>query len=207
MRAAIGPLEAPLDTELLGPQGPEIVRLFTRPFLLLHRVSAMYTARTCLLLLFDLGWEARLRAGTTLAALCAELPAQARKPLAWMLPFLATEHLLEREGDSFTLRGEPDLDLVGLREAVEFEAPGHGPNFDLLDGVRAHPALLHRRQGGRGAALRPLPLPAVAHLFPQREPRLLPQQPGGRRKAGFTALPTIASRMWRPPFCAGPSGI
>jgi len=138
MGAAIGPIEAPPDVELLGAQGPEIARLFTRPFLVLHRASAMYTARTCLLLLFDLGWEARLRAGTTLEALCEGLPAQARKPLAWMLPFLATEHLLQREGDTYTLRGEPDLDLPGLREAVELEAPGHGPNFELLDGVRSH---------------------------------------------------------------------
>jgi SAM-dependent methyltransferase len=98
----------------------------------------MYTARTCLLLLFDLGWEAQLRSGITLDGLCAGLPAQARKPLAWMLPFLVSEGLLAREDDSFRLTGEPDLDLAGLRAAVDAEAPGHGVNFDLLDGVRSH---------------------------------------------------------------------
>jgi SAM-dependent methyltransferase len=138
MGAALGPIEAPPNLDLLGPQGPEIAQLFTRPFLVLHRASALYTARTCLLLLFDLGWEARLRAGTTLDGLCAGLPAQARKPLAWMLPFLATEHLLLREGNTYTLKGEPDLDLADLRDAVEREAPGHRTNFELLDGVRSH---------------------------------------------------------------------
>lgn len=138
MVRALGPIEAPPGLDLLGPQGPEFARLFTRPFLVLHRASGLYTARICLLLLFDLGWEARLRAGTTLDELCAGLPEQARKPLAWMLPFLATEGLLCREGQAFTLNGEPDLDLAGIRAAVEAEAPGHGANFDLLDGVRSH---------------------------------------------------------------------
>jgi SAM-dependent methyltransferase len=134
----LGPLGAPPSLGLLGPQRTEIARLFTRPFLVLHRASALYTARTCLLLLFDLGWEARLRTGTTLDGLCEELPAQARKPLAWMLPFLAVEGLLVRDGERYTLQGEPDLDLACIRETVEVEAPGHGVNFDLLDGVRSH---------------------------------------------------------------------
>ena len=138
MTQPFGPIEAPPSLDLLGPQGPEIARLFTRPFLVMHRASALYTARTCLLLLFDLGWEARLRSGTTLDDLCRGLPDQARKPLAWMLPFLVTEDLLSREGESFILKGGPDLDLAGIREAVEIEAPGHGVNFDLLDGVRSH---------------------------------------------------------------------
>jgi SAM-dependent methyltransferase len=55
-----------------------------------------------------------------------------------MLPFLANEELLIREGDRFTLKGEPDLDLLSLREIVAVEAPGHQANFDLLDGVRSH---------------------------------------------------------------------
>jgi len=131
-------LEAPPSLDLLGPQGPEIVRFFTRPFLVLHRASALYTARICLLLLCDLGWEPRLRAGTTLEELCLGLPEQARKPLAWMLPFLVTEGLLVRAGQTFTLQGDPDLDLAGIRQAVDAEAPGHGVNFDLLDGVRSH---------------------------------------------------------------------
>jgi SAM-dependent methyltransferase len=104
----------------------------------LHRASGLYTARICLLLLFDLGWEARLRAGTTLDGLCAGLPEQARKPLAWMLPFLGMEGLLLRNGDTYTLKGEPNLNLAEIRAAVDAEAPGHGVNFDLLDGVRSH---------------------------------------------------------------------
>jgi SAM-dependent methyltransferase len=131
-------IEAPPALDLLGPQGAEIARLFTRPFLILHRASGLYTARICLLLLLDLGWEARLRAGATLDALCEGLPDQARKPLAWMLPFLALEGLLARRGDTYVLEGHPDLDLAGIREAVEREAPGHAANFDLLDGVRSH---------------------------------------------------------------------
>jgi SAM-dependent methyltransferase len=138
MHELFGPIEAPPGLDLLGPHGPEIARLFTRPFLVLHRASALYTARTCLLLLYDLGWEPPLRAGTTLGDLCQGLPPQVCKPLAWMLPFLVMEGLLLRNGDIYTLKGEPDLDLVGIREALESEAPGHGVNFDLLDGVRSH---------------------------------------------------------------------
>ena len=138
MTQPFGPIEAAPSLALLGPRGREISRLFTRPFLVIHRASGLYTARICLLLLFDLGWEARLRAGITLDALCAGLPGQARTPLAWMLPFLAAEGLLLRKGDAYTLNGEPDLDLAGIREAMDIEAPGHGVNFDLLDGVRSH---------------------------------------------------------------------
>lgn len=150
MAARLGPIEAPPDSGLLGPLGPEIAPLFTRPFLVLHRASELYTARICLLLLCDLGWEGRLRAGATLDGLCAGLPDQARRPLAWMLPFLAAESLLAEEGGTYTLRGEPDLDLAGLREAVALEAPGHEANFDLLDGVRSHigPFFTEGRDGG-----------------------------------------------------------
>lgn len=133
-----GPTEAAPSLDLLGPLGPEIARLFTPALLYLHRASAIYTSRTSLLLMLDLGWETRLRAGTTLDALCAGLPEQVRKPLAWMLPFLAGEGLLQRSGATYTLAGEPDLDLQGIRAAVEVEAPGHGANFDLLDSVRQH---------------------------------------------------------------------
>jgi len=138
MAHRLGPIEEPPGLDLLGPWGPELLPLFSRPVLVLHRASATYTARTCLLLLFDLGWEPRLRAGTSLDALCEGLPDQARKPLAWMLPFLAKEGLLEHRADNFRLSGAPELDLAGIREAVEREAPGHGANFDLLDGVRSH---------------------------------------------------------------------
>ncbi|WP_243303587.1 class I SAM-dependent methyltransferase [Geothrix oryzisoli] len=138
MPVRLGPIEAPPGPDLLGPKGLEIASLFSRPFLVLHRASGLYTARICLLLLFDLGWEARLRRGVTLDGLCEGLPAQARKPLAWMLPFLETEGLLARQDDTFSLRGQPDLDLAGIRAAVDLEAPGHAANFDLLDGVRSH---------------------------------------------------------------------
>jgi SAM-dependent methyltransferase len=138
MPLRLGPAEAPPSLELLGPHGPEIASLFTHPFLVLHRASELYTARTCLLLLLDLGWEGRLRAGASLGDLCAGLPGQVRKPLAWMLPFLASEGLLTEEGGAFRLEGQPDLDLAALRAGVEAEAPGHGANFDLLDGVRSH---------------------------------------------------------------------
>jgi SAM-dependent methyltransferase len=137
MASPLGPIEAVPSLDLLGPQGPEIIRLFTRPFLLMHRASEIYTARTCLLLLLDLGWEDRLRAGATLDQLCLDLPGQVRKPLAWMLPFLVHEGLLTRTGEVYTLGGEPDLDLAVIRDLMEAEAPGHAVNFDLLDGVRA----------------------------------------------------------------------
>lgn len=138
MALRLGPLDDSPGLDVLGPEGPEIAPLLTRPFLILHRASEIYTARTCLHLLLDLGWEARLRQGTTLEALCEGLPAQARKPLAWMLPFLAGQGLLAQEGARFVLAGDPDLDLAGIRGVVEAEAPGHLANFDLLDGVRTH---------------------------------------------------------------------
>ncbi len=131
-------LGAPPEPDLLGPHAQEIKALFTRPFLVLHRASELYTAGTALGLLLDLGWEARLRTGTTVDELCLDLPAQARIPLAWMLPFLAQEGLLTRQGDRFVLAGSPRLDLPGIRALVEAEAPGHATNFDLLDGVRSH---------------------------------------------------------------------
>jgi len=138
MTQVLGPTRAAPSLDLLGPHGSEIARFFTRPFMVLHRASAIYTARICLLLLLDLGWEARLRAGATHADLCADLPEQTRKPLAWMLPFLGVEGLLQRNGEAYSLHGEPDLDLAGIRAAVEAEVPGHAVNFDLLDGVRSH---------------------------------------------------------------------
>ncbi len=138
MALRLGPLGNPPAIELLGAHGPEILPLFTHPFLLVHRASGLYTARTCLLLLQDLGWESRLRQGTTVDELCQGLPDQARKPLAWMLPFLAGEGLLHEVDGRYHLEGTPDLDLAGIREAVAARLPGHGVNFDLLDGVRSH---------------------------------------------------------------------
>ena len=138
MALNIGPLEPSPSLDLLGPHGLEILPLFTRPFLVLHQASGIYTARICLLLLMDLQWDRRLRRGVTLEDLCAAAPAQVRKPLAWMLPFLVNEGLLDCVNGRYILTGEPDLDLRGIREEMELQAPGHGPNFDLLDGVRSH---------------------------------------------------------------------
>ena len=56
---------------------------------------------------------------------------------AWMLQFLAEKGMLTRQGNRYVLDGHPDLDLAGMREAVEREAPGH-QNLDLLDAVRSH---------------------------------------------------------------------
>jgi SAM-dependent methyltransferase len=138
MALDFGLLEPAPSLDLLGPHGREILPLFTRPFLVLHQASRLYTARTCLLLLMDLEWDRRLRRGVTLDDLCAAAPAQVRKPLAWMLPFLVAEGLLEYANGRFLLTGTPDLDLKGIREEMELQAPGHRVNFDLLDGVRSH---------------------------------------------------------------------
>lgn len=138
MTLDFGPLEPAPSLELLGPHALDILPLFTRPFLFLHKVSRIYTARTCLLLLLDLGWEGRLRCGVSLEDLVATATPQVRKPLAWMLPFLAGEGLLECENGRYTLTGTPDLELRALREEAERQAPGHRVNFDLLDGVRSH---------------------------------------------------------------------
>jgi SAM-dependent methyltransferase len=138
MALDFGLLEPAPSLDLLGPHGREILPLFTRPFLVLHRASRIYTARTCLLLLMDLEWDRRLRRGVTLDDLCAAAPDQVRKPLAWMLPFLVAEGLLEYAKGRYLLTGTPDLDLKGIREEMELQAPGHRVNFDLLDGVRSH---------------------------------------------------------------------
>lgn len=134
----LGSLGTPPDPALLGAHGREIAEVLDRPFLVLHRALELYTAGTALCLLLDLGWEDRLRAGSTLDDLCGSLPDQARTPLAWMLPFLAEEGLLAHREGRFILEGAPRVDLAGLRALAEATAPGHGANFDLLDGVRAH---------------------------------------------------------------------
>lgn len=130
------PGQPPPGPGLLGPHAPEIAALFTPPVLALLRATTLYTARTCLLLMRDLGWEPRLRDGVTLPGLLAGLPAQAEPPLAWMLAFLAHEGLLLRAGDTFRLAGAPDLDLAAVRAAAEAEAPGQQATFDLLDALR-----------------------------------------------------------------------
>ena len=135
-----GPGQPPPGPDLLGPCAPEIAPLFTRPVLALLQATRRYTARTCLLLLMDLGRGPLLHRGATLRGLLAGLPdpEQAEPPLAWMLAFLAHEGLLQQEGDTFRLTREPDLDLAGVRAAAEVEAPGQQATFDLLDALRAH---------------------------------------------------------------------
>ena len=134
----LGSLGDPPDPDLLGPHAQELAPLFSRPFRVLHRTLEAYTAGTALALLLDLGWEARLREGTSLDALCAGQPAQARIPLGWMLPFLAQEGLLVQREERFFLEDARPVDLPGLRTLAESEAPGQGASFDLLDGVRSH---------------------------------------------------------------------
>lgn len=133
-----GPGQPPPGPDLLGPCAPEVAPLFTRPVLALLRATRTYTSRTCLLLMLDLGWEDRLRRGTSPGDLQAGLPAQAARPLAWMLAFLAREGLLRSAGDQVRLEGTPDLDLAAVRAAAEAEAPGQQATFDLLDALRAH---------------------------------------------------------------------
>ncbi len=128
----------PPDPDLLEPHTRELAPLFSRAFRILHRTLEAYTAGTALALLLDLGWEARLREGTSLDALCAGQPAQARFPLGWMLPFLAQEGLLAQREGCFFLEDAPPVDLQGLRALAASEAPGQGASFDLLDGVRSH---------------------------------------------------------------------
>jgi SAM-dependent methyltransferase len=108
---------------------------FTRPFLALHYTTEIYTARVVLALALELGWEAKLRKGATLDELIDGFAPQSRTVAEWMLPFLAEQGLLRREGERFILAGEPALDLTELRAFAEAEAPGHAANFELLDAV------------------------------------------------------------------------
>lgn len=129
-------LEGGLKRIPLGPEWAELTRDFTRPFLALHLAAELYTARLSLALALDLGWEARLRAGTDAAALSAELPAQCRIPVRWMLGFLADQGLLAREDGRVRLLGEPQVDLAETRAFAAQEAGGQTATFDLLDHVR-----------------------------------------------------------------------
>ena len=111
---------------------------FTRPFVILHALSAIYTARTAMGLALDLGWEDALRRGATVDELLKGLRPISRIPAEWILSFLAEKGLLIRDGNTYRLEGTPCLDLQELREAAELEAPGHLYNLDLLDSVRSH---------------------------------------------------------------------
>jgi len=130
------PSLADLSLEIPANCGGE--ELFTRPFLLLHAVSDLYTARTTLGLALDLGWESRLRRGASLEELLEGFCPPSRCPAQWMLQFLVEKSLLLQEGNRYRLEGEPVLELRELREIAERETPGHLKNLDLLDAVRSH---------------------------------------------------------------------
>ena len=110
---------------------------FTRPFMALHCVCELYASRIALALALDLGWEAQLRRGASLAELVTGMAPQARLPAAWMLTFLEEEGLLSLVSGRYLLEGEPDLELQGLRDFAETQVPGQGVNFDLFDAIRA----------------------------------------------------------------------
>lgn len=120
----------------LGPRSQaQIEEQFTRPFLALHRTCDLYAARVALILMLELGWEARLRAGATLDELVAGLAAQSRGPAEWMLTFLGEEGLLSKREDRYFLEGEVTVSLKELREIAEAHYPGQGVNFDLFDAI------------------------------------------------------------------------
>lgn len=136
LRDQLATYTGPSSVGLFGPGGAEIAALFTPTLIGLHWTSEAYAARVALGLLLDLGLEEELRAGTTVDALCARYSEQTRAPLAWMLPFLAEEELLLREGQCYRLEGPVALGLEELRAFAEEIAPGQGVNLDLLDAVR-----------------------------------------------------------------------
>ena len=112
-------------------------KVFSRSFVALQDASELYTARVVMALALDLGWETSLRKGATVDELLDRdnLHPQSRFPTEWMLPFLADMGLLRRDDDRYFLEGNPDLDLREIRAFAAREAPGHDPNFDLLDAV------------------------------------------------------------------------
>lgn len=126
------------DLSLVIPPDCGAETIFSKPFVVLHAVSDLYTARIALGLAFDLGWEAPLRKGATLDELLAAYRPPSRIPAQWILSFLVEKEILVRQEGRFLLEGDPSLDLQELREIAEAEAPGHLHNLDLLDAVRTH---------------------------------------------------------------------
>ncbi len=131
-------IPSPADLNLEIPPDCGAEELFTKPFLILHAVSDLYTARTALGLALDLGWEELLRRGASVDELLEGFQPPSRIPAVWILQFLVAKGLLFQEGPRYRLEGTPDLDLQELREIAEREAPGHLQNLDLLDAVRSH---------------------------------------------------------------------
>jgi SAM-dependent methyltransferase len=130
------PSLADLSLEIPADCGGE--ELFTQPFLVLHAVSDLYTARTALGLAFDLGWEEPLRRGASVDELLEGFRPPSRVPAIWILQFLVEKGMLVQDGPRYRLDGTPSLELQELREIAEREAPGHLQNLDLLDAVRSH---------------------------------------------------------------------
>ncbi|HTL99393.1 MAG TPA: methyltransferase [Holophagaceae bacterium] len=137
LRVKLDGLPDALNGQLRGDRWAELRAGFSRPFLALHLAAELYTARVALALSLDLGWEAKLRAGTDAAGILADLPAQCRIPVTWMLGFLADEGLLVREGGRMRLAGEPDIDLAEVRAFAAAESGPQMATFDLLDRLRA----------------------------------------------------------------------
>ena len=135
--------------ERLAALGHRDLPFVTRRFLAVHFALEVYTARTALLLAFDLGFEEPLRRGCTLEELLVDLHPQSRFPIGWMLPFLVDQGLLRAEGERYFLEGEPDLDLEEIRAFVERESPGQQVGFNLIDAVRTRvrPFFTEGRQG------------------------------------------------------------
>lgn len=131
-------LPSPADLSLEIPADCGGEELFTKPFLILHAVSDIYTARTALGLAFDLGWDEPLRRGVSVDELLEGFHPPSRVPAVWILQFLVEKGLLLQEGSRYRMEGSPALDLQELREIAEREAPGHLQNLDLLDAVRSH---------------------------------------------------------------------
>ena len=137
LRAKLEGLPDALSGQLRGDRWAELRQGFNRPFLALHLAAELYTARVALLLAMDLGWEAKLRAGTDADGILADLPAQCRIPVSWMLGFAADMGLLAREGSKVRLEGAPQTDLAEIRAFAAEESGPQMATFDLLDRVRA----------------------------------------------------------------------
>lgn len=127
--------DCPPDLGLGERAQSQVSVFFTRSFSALHCATELYTARVVLALALALGWESKLRKGATLDELIEGFAPQSRTVAEWMLPFLAEEGLLRREGERYVLEGEPALDLTEIRAFADAEVPGHGAIFELLDAV------------------------------------------------------------------------
>jgi len=123
-----------------------------RQFAVVHRLAEIYTARASMLLLLDLGLGPKLRAGATLPDLCSAFHANSHHAIEWLLAFAECHDLLDRSGERYLLKGEPDLGLENIRHLASAEAPGHEAVFRLVDAVREKIAPFFM-EGASGEAL------------------------------------------------------